>query len=111
MVALIVGAILIAFAIFAGGVPGPLGWWADVINFLKGSLPVLAAFTALSPCSSGSRISRTAWRPREKRRRRPSRPPPRKKTERDIRSVRIAIDTVSHIWEYSARTFHLKAKV
>jgi len=46
MVALIVGAILIAFAIFAS-VPGPLGWWADVINFLKGSLPVLAAFIGL----------------------------------------------------------------
>lgn len=46
MVALIVGAILIAFAIFAI-VPGPLGWWADVINFLKGSLPVLAAFIGL----------------------------------------------------------------
>lgn len=46
MVALIVGAILIAFAVFAC-VPGPLGWWADVINFLKGSLPVLAAFIGL----------------------------------------------------------------
>lgn len=46
MVALIVGAILIVFAIFAC-VPGPLGWWSDVINFLKGSLPVLAAFIGL----------------------------------------------------------------
>jgi flagellar biosynthesis/type III secretory pathway M-ring protein FliF/YscJ len=43
MVALIVGALFIAFAIFAC-VPGPLAWWADVINFLKGSLPVVAAF-------------------------------------------------------------------
>jgi uncharacterized membrane protein len=46
MVALIVGVVLIAFAIFAC-VPGPLAWWADVINFLKGSLPVLAAFIGL----------------------------------------------------------------
>lgn len=46
MVALIVGALLIAFAIFAA-VPGPLSWWADVINFLKGSLPVLAALIGL----------------------------------------------------------------
>jgi hypothetical protein len=43
MVALIVGVLFIAFAIFAC-VPGPLAWWADVINFLKGSLPVVAVF-------------------------------------------------------------------
>jgi uncharacterized membrane protein len=46
MVALIVGAILIAFAIFAC-VPGPLAWWADVVNFLKGSIPVLAVLIGL----------------------------------------------------------------
>jgi hypothetical protein len=46
MVALIVGALLIAFAIFACA-PGPLSWWADVINFLKGSIPVLAALIGL----------------------------------------------------------------
>jgi hypothetical protein len=46
MVALIVGVLFIAFAIFAC-VPGPLAWWADVINFLKGSLPVVAAFVGL----------------------------------------------------------------
>jgi flagellar biosynthesis/type III secretory pathway M-ring protein FliF/YscJ len=46
MVALIVGALFIAFAIFAC-VPGPLAWWPDVINFLKGSLPVVAAFVGL----------------------------------------------------------------
>jgi hypothetical protein len=46
MVALIVGAVLIAFSIFAC-VPGPLGWWADVVNFLKGSLPVLAILIGL----------------------------------------------------------------
>jgi flagellar biosynthesis/type III secretory pathway M-ring protein FliF/YscJ len=46
MVALIVGALLIAFAIFAC-IPGPLAWWADVLNFLKGSIPVLAALVGL----------------------------------------------------------------
>ncbi len=46
MVALIVGALLIAFAVFAC-VPGPLGWMADVINFLKRSIPVLAALVGL----------------------------------------------------------------
>jgi hypothetical protein len=46
MVAMIVGALLIAFAVFAC-VPGPLGWWGDVVNFMKGSLPVLAAFVGL----------------------------------------------------------------
>jgi hypothetical protein len=45
MVALIVGVVLIAFAAFAC-VP-PLAWWGDVLNFLKGSLPVLAAFIGL----------------------------------------------------------------
>jgi hypothetical protein len=46
MVALIVGVVLIAFAVFAC-IPGPLAWWADVINFLKGSIPVLAAIIGL----------------------------------------------------------------
>lgn len=46
MVALIVGVLFIVFAIFAC-VPGPLAWWADVINFLKGSLPVLAVFVGI----------------------------------------------------------------
>lgn len=46
MVALIVGIVFIAFAVFAC-VPGPLGWWADVIAFLRGSLPVMALFVGL----------------------------------------------------------------
>jgi len=46
MVALIVGIVFIAFAIFAC-VPGPLNWWADVLAFLRGSLPVLAALIGL----------------------------------------------------------------
>lgn len=46
MVALIVGILFIAFAIFAC-VPGPLGWWTAVVAFLKGSLPVLALLVGL----------------------------------------------------------------
>jgi hypothetical protein len=46
MVALIVGIVAIAFAVFAC-LPGPLGWWADVLAFLRGSIPVMAAFIGL----------------------------------------------------------------
>ncbi len=46
MVALLVGIVCIAFAVFAV-LPGPLGWWADVLAFLRGSVPVLAAFIGL----------------------------------------------------------------
>ncbi len=46
MVALLVGIVCIAFAVFAV-LPGPLGWWADVVAFLRGSVPVLAAFIGL----------------------------------------------------------------
>ena len=43
MVALIVGILLIAFCIFAC-LPMGLAWTADVLNFLRGCAPVLAAF-------------------------------------------------------------------
>jgi MFS superfamily sulfate permease-like transporter len=46
MLALLVGIVFIAFAVFAV-LPGPLGWWADVVAFLRGSAPVLAAFIGL----------------------------------------------------------------
>ncbi len=46
MVAIIVGLLFIAFAVFAI-VPGPLNWWVDVLNFLKGSVPVIALFVGL----------------------------------------------------------------
>ncbi|TFG82630.1 MAG: hypothetical protein E4H20_07270 [Spirochaetales bacterium] len=46
MVALIVGIVFIAAAIFAV-VPGPLAWWGDVLSFIRGSLPVIAAFVGL----------------------------------------------------------------
>jgi len=45
MVALIVGAVFIAFAIFACF--PPLGWWVEVLAFLKGSIPVIALFIGL----------------------------------------------------------------
>jgi flagellar biosynthesis/type III secretory pathway M-ring protein FliF/YscJ len=41
MIALVVGILFIAFAVFAV-VPGPLHWWVDVLAFLRGALPVLA---------------------------------------------------------------------
>lgn len=46
MIALIVGIVAIAFAAFAC-LPGPLGWWDDVLAFLRGSIPVFAAFIGL----------------------------------------------------------------
>jgi uncharacterized membrane protein len=46
MVALVVGIVFIAFAVFAC-VPGPLDWWTDVLAFLRGSLPVLAVLIGL----------------------------------------------------------------
>ncbi len=46
MIALIVGIVFIAFAVFAT-VPGPLNWWVDVLAFLRGSLPVLAVLIGL----------------------------------------------------------------
>ncbi|MBP5588829.1 MAG: hypothetical protein J6X37_08925 [Treponema sp.] len=46
MAAIILGLIFIAFTVFAV-VPGYLNWSADVIQFLKGFAPVLAAFIGL----------------------------------------------------------------
>jgi len=43
MVPLIAGIVFVAFAVFAC-IPGPLGWWTDVVAFLRGSLPVLSLF-------------------------------------------------------------------
>ncbi len=47
MVALFVGLLFIAFAIFAC-LPGmPLNWGPEVVAFLKGAAPVLAGFIGL----------------------------------------------------------------
>lgn len=47
MVSIILGIICIAFTVFAVLPMCPLNWGPDVINFLKGSIPVLAAFVGL----------------------------------------------------------------
>ena len=51
MVALIVGIVLIAFTVFASLSPEVaglgLGWGPQIIEFLKGCLPILAAFVGL----------------------------------------------------------------
>ena len=46
MKALIIGLIVIAAAIIAC-IPQGLGWWDEVLVFLRGCLPVLAAFIGL----------------------------------------------------------------
>lgn len=46
MVALFSGIILIAFTVVAA-LPGCLGWGTEIIQFLKGCLPVLSAFIGL----------------------------------------------------------------
>ena len=53
MFAIICGIIFIAFTVFSVLPMFPLNWGADVIAFLKGSLPVLAAFVGLI-CLLGS---------------------------------------------------------
>ncbi|MCR5763527.1 MAG: hypothetical protein K6G00_09125 [Treponema sp.] len=47
MVALIVGVLLMAFCAFACLPEGGLAWGSYVIDFLKGCVPVLAAFIGL----------------------------------------------------------------
>ncbi len=46
MIALIVGIVFIACALFAV-LPFGLAWWGDVLLFLRGALPVMAAFVGL----------------------------------------------------------------
>jgi len=51
MVALIVGIVLIAFTVFAALPPETagigLGWGPEIVRFLRGGLPILAAFIGL----------------------------------------------------------------
>ncbi|MBP3709913.1 MAG: hypothetical protein J6I73_05890 [Treponema sp.] len=47
MLSLIVGVIFIAFTVFSLIPSWPLNWGADVLAFLRGSLPVFAAFVGL----------------------------------------------------------------
>lgn len=44
MISIILGLVFIAFTVFACLPMGPLAWGSDVISFLKGCAPVLAAF-------------------------------------------------------------------
>jgi hypothetical protein len=46
MKALILGLVIIAAAVCAA-LPAGLDWWGDVLVFLKGALPVIAAFIGL----------------------------------------------------------------
>jgi hypothetical protein len=46
MKALVIGLVVIAAAV-AACLPGGLGWWDEVLVFLKGCLPVLAAFIGI----------------------------------------------------------------
>jgi len=48
MIALTIGIVLVLFAIYAVlPVSWGLQWWADVILFLKGGVPILAVFIGL----------------------------------------------------------------
>jgi uncharacterized membrane protein len=46
MKALLIGLIVIAAAVFAV-LPGGLGWWTELLAFMKGALPVIALFVGL----------------------------------------------------------------
>ena len=48
MIALAIGIILVLFAVYSVlPVSWGLQWWADVIQFLKGGVPILAVFIGL----------------------------------------------------------------
>jgi len=46
MKALVLGIVIIAAAVCAV-LPAGLGWWGDVLVFLRGALPVIAVFIGL----------------------------------------------------------------
>lgn len=54
MLAIIIGIIFIAFTVFACLPMCPLNWGTEVIAFLKGMAPVLAAFIGLICCFIGA---------------------------------------------------------
>ena len=66
MISIILGLIFIAFTVFSVLPMGPLAWGSDVVNFLKGSIPVLAAFVGLSVFSSVLQILKTRKKLRKK---------------------------------------------
>jgi len=46
MKALVIGFVVIVVAVLAV-LPGGLGWWEDVLTFLRGALPVIAVLIGL----------------------------------------------------------------
>ena len=54
MISIIIGLIFIAFTVFSVLPMGPLAWGQNVISFLKGCAPVLAAFIGLICCFIGA---------------------------------------------------------
>ena len=48
MIALFIGVLLILFAVYAVlPFPWALAWWPDVVQFLKGGVPLIAVFIGL----------------------------------------------------------------
>ena len=48
MIALLIGVVLVLFAVFAVlPFPWALNWWPDVVQFLKGGVPLVAVFIGL----------------------------------------------------------------
>ena len=48
MIALLIGVLLILFAVYSVlPFPWALRWWAEVIQFLKGGVPIMAVFIGL----------------------------------------------------------------
>jgi hypothetical protein len=48
MIALAIGIVLVLFAVYSVlPVSWGLQWWADVVQFLKGAVPILAVFIGL----------------------------------------------------------------
>ncbi len=48
MIALLIGILLIAFGIYSVlPFPWALNWWSDVLEFLRGGLPIIAVFIGL----------------------------------------------------------------
>jgi hypothetical protein len=68
MRSLIIGFIVIAAAVFAAlplEILGfGLGWWNDVMAFLRGTLPVIAILTGMIMMFIG--LNRIFWEPRKK---------------------------------------------
>ena len=58
MIALMVGLLLVAFAVFAV-LPAEwsLNWWDEAIEFLKGGVPILAVFIGLISFFVGTNLS------------------------------------------------------